>query len=202
MRAGPAPSVARQLSFAEMCPVTDAVKMLADAGIEERGAIFTKQEVVDFILNLSGYTSDRPLFEYRLLESSFGDGDFLLPAIDRLFGSLMRHGIAIEEAPLEDAICGVELHGRSFAGTREKIIERLVVHGLSPARSESLAAVWLRQGDFLLEDLPDGFDFAVGNPPYVRQELIPDALIAEYRRALPHDVRPRRSLYPVHRTLA
>ena len=27
-----------------------------------------------------------------------------------------------------------------------------------------------------------GFDVVVGNPPYVRQELIPDALIAEYRR--------------------
>ncbi len=26
------------------------------------------------------------------------------------------------------------------------------------------------------------FDFVVGNPPYVRQELIPAPLLAEYRR--------------------
>lgn len=29
--------------------------------------------------------------------------------------------------------------------------------------------------------LEAGFDFVVGNPPYVRQELIPVALLAEYR---------------------
>ena len=176
------PSAARQLSFPDMCPVSEAVKTLADAGIEERGAIFTRREVVDFILDLAGYTADRPLFECRLLEPSFGDGDFLLPVIDRLFESLGHHRIAPEAVPLEDAICGVELHRLSFVGTREKVIERLTALGLSSARSKDLAAAWLRQGDFLLEDLPDGFDFAVGNPPYVRQELIPDALIAEYRQ--------------------
>ena len=62
------------------CPVTDAVLALANAGAEQRGAVFTKQEVVDFILDLAGYTTDRPLMELRLLEPSFGKGDF------RLFG--------------------------------------------------------------------------------------------------------------------
>ena len=181
MKAGSVPSAAHQLSFANMCPVTEAVATLAEASNEERGAIFTKREVVDFILDLAGYTSDRPLFEYRLLEPSFGDGDFLLPAIDRLLESCKQHRIAIEAALLENAICGVELHSLSCAGTREKVIERLTTHGMPLAQSQKLAAAWLRQGDFLLEELPTGFDFAVGNPPYVRQELIPDALIAEYR---------------------
>lgn len=42
---------------------------------------------VDFILDLVGYRSDRPLLKLKLLEPSFGDGDFLLPAIDRLLRS-------------------------------------------------------------------------------------------------------------------
>jgi hypothetical protein len=37
------------------------------------------------------------------------------------------------------------------------------------------------QGDFLLASLEGEFDFVVGNPPYVRQELIPAPLLTEYR---------------------
>jgi hypothetical protein len=39
-----------------------------------------------------------------------------------------------------------------------------------------------RQGDFLLLPLEPNFTHVIGNPPYIRQELIPDVLIAEYRR--------------------
>ena len=35
--------------------------------------------------------------------------------------------------------------------------------------------------DYLLAPLTGSFDFVVGNPPYIRQELIPDVLLAEYR---------------------
>ncbi|MBL3575666.1 PaeR7I family type II restriction endonuclease [Rhodovulum sulfidophilum] len=79
---------ALQPAFPGFCPVPEAVEMLAtEGGIEERGAIYTKREVVDFILDLTGYTADASLTYYRLLEPSFGDGDFLLPAIDRLLES-------------------------------------------------------------------------------------------------------------------
>jgi hypothetical protein len=47
--------------------------------------------------------------------------------------------------------------------------------------ANQLADVWLVQGDFLLAPLEGHFDFVVGNPPYVRQELIPEALLREYR---------------------
>ncbi|MEZ5600853.1 MAG: Eco57I restriction-modification methylase domain-containing protein [Candidatus Competibacteraceae bacterium] len=45
----------------------------------------------------------------------------------------------------------------------------------------ALADRWLSRGDFLLAPLEGEFDFVVGNPPYVRQELIPAPLLAEYR---------------------
>lgn len=57
-------------------PVENALEMLSAAGIEERGAIFTKRAVVEFILDLACYTTDKPLHKLRLLEPSFGDGDF------------------------------------------------------------------------------------------------------------------------------
>jgi Eco57I restriction-modification methylase/TaqI-like C-terminal specificity domain len=187
-------SLARQLSFPDMCPVTDAVNSLAGAGTVERGAIFTRREVVDFILNLAGYTEDRPLHKFTLLEPSFGDGDFLLPVIDRLLGAATRCGIIIDYKALASAICGVELHETTFHKTIAKVIERLISHGIPLAQARRLAAGWLHQGDFLLQELPESFDFVVGNPPYVRQELIPDILMAEYRSRY-HTIYDRADLY-------
>lgn len=171
----------RQPSFPAFCPVTAAVDAMADAGIEERGAIFTRREVVDFILDLSGYTADRPLHALRLLEPSFGHGDFLLPAIDRLLAAWRVAGRPDPLATLGNAIRAVELHRASIARTAISVLDRLTQEGLSDETAEALADRWLIQGDFLLSELDGQFDVVVGNPPYVRQELIPDALMAEYR---------------------
>lgn len=81
---------------------------------------------------------------------------------------------------LANAICAVELHKTTFQKTKIKVTAALQMHGFSLAHAEILAASWLRQGDFLLQEFSDRFDFVVGNPPYVRQELIPDILMAEY----------------------
>jgi len=174
---------ASQLSLPTLCPVADAVAMLAEAGAEARGAIFTRREVVDFILDLTGYTSDRPLYKFRLLEPSFGNGDFLLPAIERLLCAwkAATGGNECAVSALGESIRAVELHSATFAKTREKMVVLLANHGLSGAAADSLLKQWLIQGDFLLASLPGAFDFVIGNPPYVRQEMIPDALIAEYR---------------------
>jgi hypothetical protein len=46
------------------CQITDAVQGLAHASsVDERGAIFTRREVVDFILDLVGYVVSEPLCE-------------------------------------------------------------------------------------------------------------------------------------------
>ena len=173
---------ALQQTFPGMCPVEDALTKLAQAGIEERGAIFTKREVVEFILDLVNYTADRPLHKIRLLEPSSGGGDFLLIAIERLLKAWSkRKGNADPGETLANAIRAVELHDDTFQATREKVIAMLKVEGLQTKPATTLADTWLIKGDFLLTPLPFAFDCVVGNPPYVRQELIPAALIAEYR---------------------
>lgn len=52
-----------------------------------RGAIYTRSEVVSFILDLVGYTDDRALYQMSVLEPSFGDGDFLKIVVKRLVKS-------------------------------------------------------------------------------------------------------------------
>ncbi|CAM5205951.1 Modification methylase PaeR7I [Castellaniella defragrans] len=65
--------------------------------------------------------------------------------------------------------------------TRAAVIDRLVGAGIGARVAESLADEWLHPGDFLLAPLSGAFDAVVGNPPYVRQEMIPAVLLAEYR---------------------
>jgi hypothetical protein len=45
---------------------------VAPVGVKARGAVFTRLAVVEFMLDLVGYTPDRPLHRSRLLEPSFG----------------------------------------------------------------------------------------------------------------------------------
>ena len=178
-----APSVAHKPVAAAVCPVMAATEALAtEGGLEARGAIFTRSEVVDFILDLAGYTEDQPLHEKRLLEPSFGGGDFLLPIIQRLLSAWRAArpiGTAVDD--LGDAIRAVELHHDTFRSTYAAVVALLKREGLSANAATALADRWLSQGDFLLAPLEGQFDFVVGNPPYVRPELIPAPLLAEYR---------------------
>ncbi len=160
-----------------------AVDLLAAAGIEERGAVFTKREVVEFILDLTEYKTAAALHKKRLLEPSFGEGAFLLVAVERLLDSYKAH-ITKKANPaidLKDAIRAIELHHESFNETRLKLHQLLRENGIASAAAEKILDAWLIQGDYLLADLPLQFSHIVGNPPYVRQELIPDILISEYR---------------------
>lgn len=162
---------------------TDPLALQMPDSPEGRGAVFTRPEVVDFILDLVGYTADLPLHECRILEPAFGEGDFLLPIVDRLLASYEsstnRKTDIVED--LSRAILAFELHSDSASHTRSLLLELLSSHGVTDADAFQLIKAWIYYGDFLLADLPHTFTHAVGNPPYVRQELIPDALIAEYR---------------------
>ena len=164
--------------------VNEATEQLAErGGLEARGAVFTRLEVVDFILDLAGYTVDQPLHKKRLLEPSFGGGDFLFAAVHRLLTAWRAaHGpVGSALQDLGDAIRAVELHYETFDATHGALVALLQREGLPAETATALANRWLVQGDYLLIPLKGLFDFVVGNPPYVRQELIPAPLLAEYR---------------------
>lgn len=162
---------------------TEAVNGFAQGGSEERGAVFTRREVVEFILDLAGYTVNKPLHQFRILEPSFGHGDFLLPTIERL----LRAYKAFAPDPsrivedLSNAVRAVEVNKDSINEARVKLLELLLSHGLSEGEAIQLLSTWILEGDFLLAKLPHTFTHAIGNPPYVRQELIPEVLMNEYR---------------------
>jgi hypothetical protein len=176
------PALDFQPALLGVCRLSEAVVKLSLTEADERGAIFTRPEVVDFILDIVGYTVDQPLHRKRLLEPAFGHGDFLLRGIERLAISYRHSGNSNPVADLSDAIRGVELHRESFDQTHKAIVNLLFQHGIAHCDGMILANKWLSCGDFLLTEMADGFSHIVGNPPYVRQENIPSILIEEYRR--------------------
>ena len=175
-----------QMLYQDMLPglggLEEAVEAMRLAGVEERGAVFTRKEVVGFILDLAGYDAGANLTEHRLLEPSCGTGNFLLPAVERLLDSFLAHGGTVKAVEsLRDCIRGVELHAESFDQVRVKVGEVLKSRGVKAGDADALLDAWLMNSDFLWAELPDDFTQIVGNPPYVRQERIPDVLLAEYR---------------------
>lgn len=60
--------------------VPAALESVAADSEVERGAVYTRPDVVAAILDLYGYSVDRTLHRQRLLEPSFGGGDFRLRA--------------------------------------------------------------------------------------------------------------------------
>ncbi len=170
-------------SFQGVCPIKETVERLAsEGGIEERGAINTKREVADFILDLVGYTADQPLTDFRLLEPSIGNGDFILSAVKRLLSAAQCEPDGPTFAKLAPAIRGVEIHLETIGQNRQAMYGMMIEWGISPEDTEALLDTWLTQGDFLLCDFDQDFTHAVGNPPYVRHDVIPDVLMAEYRQ--------------------
>ncbi len=165
-------------------PVRSAlVELSVQENIEKRGAVYTKPKVVEGILDLCGYTADRELPKLRFLEPSFGDGDFLLPAVQRLLNSCRRFKLPPSEwhRALSDSIFAVELHTPTFERTRNQLIALIENEGLSPESAKDLVSGWLRQDDFLLTKIQGRFDVVAGNPPYVRQERVPNSLLKEYK---------------------
>lgn len=161
----------------------------------ERGAVFTRPEVVDFILDLVGYTEDKPLHKMRLLEPAFGGGDFLFSVIMRLLAAwraTKKTDAAIED--LRNSIRAIELDDETFHLTHCAVVELLKNEGIDTRLAMDLANHWLLKGNFLLEPLYDQFHYVVGNPPYVRQELITASLLAEYRKRY-HTFYDRADLY-------
>ncbi|GAA3220446.1 Eco57I restriction-modification methylase domain-containing protein [Oerskovia jenensis] len=152
---------------------------VATADEIEYGEVFTREWVVDTILDLVGYTADRDLSRVKLVEPSIGSGAFLVPVVTRLLESVQNHGV--ELSSLSDCLFGLDLQQEHVESCRQRITVLLMEAGATAELAETLTARWLRQGDFLLDEIPTDVDFVIGNPPYIRTEDLDDAVEAAYR---------------------
>lgn len=145
---------------------------------DNHGAVFTREWVVDLMLDLCDYRSERDLAAIRLLEPSCGDGAFLLRIVQRLSQSLKSHGRSLSDA--YDAIRAYDLQGRNVKAARECVAELLEAAGWKNVHD--IVAHWIRHADYLLAGDGADFDLVIGNPPYVRAQDIPEERRNTYMR--------------------
>ncbi|MDY0087024.1 MAG: TaqI-like C-terminal specificity domain-containing protein [Coriobacteriia bacterium] len=147
--------------------------------IQEYGAVFTKPWMVDFMLDICGYTPDKDLARLVIVEPSCGDGSFLLPIVERLSEACRMRGTDIMDA--QRAIRAFDLQPQHVASCRSSVIRWLSEDGWPIRTAAMLAETWVSCDDYLLRDPePNAADFVVGNPPYVRAKSIPRNLRSAY----------------------
>ena len=158
------------------------------APTEPVGAVFTRSEVTEFIMDLAGYApAAKRLADHRLLEPSCGDGAFLNVAVRRVLESEIIHRKSIDWEALElvTAIKACDVNSGLVAGARLKINEQLKAAGCPSARASFLVEEWIEHSDFLLKTWRNKFDYVIGNPPYVRIEDLPGKVLRRYRETFP-----------------
>ena len=157
------------------------------------GEVFTRRWVVELILDLVGYTEDRDLASLVLVEPSCGTGAFLVPIVERLVASSKQH--ARDPRSLAASVRAFDLLDANAERARKAVSFVLHNAGVSRDEAEALSREWVTTGDFLLHDHAlAAADVVVGNPPYVRLESVPRAVMDAYRR-LCSTMRGRSDLY-------
>jgi len=141
-------------------------------------AIYTAAAVVDQLLD----KIDWPHADRRFVDPSCGDGMFLGRAMERL---LIAEPDA-SDARIAEIIEGWEIHPVAAEQARTRIAGILSGHGRNIVRSAELAAVIVRNDDFLTNGPKDpSYHVCAGNPPYRRMALVPQILKEEYLSILP-----------------
>ncbi|MDV3215716.1 MULTISPECIES: Eco57I restriction-modification methylase domain-containing protein [Mycobacterium] len=169
--------------------------------VQNHGEVFTRRWVVEVLLDLSGYTTERDLGALHLLEPSCGSGAFLGPAVERLLASVTARGHDL--MALTNAVRAYDLQIGHVEVSRALCRDLLTKAGATEEVSAQLAERWVRHGDFLLsglnlesENQDDELlaDVVIGNPPYIRYDDLPEGVATEYRRTWP-TMRGRGDIY-------
>lgn len=146
---------------------------------ETHGVVLTKPHIVELILDLAGYTSDKDLTKKVLLEPSCGHGAFLVSALIRLLDAAEREGRPVSS--LSSAILAYDIEPKHIEKTKAALLEVLSQREVIPEVRKHLVDSWVKEGDFLLAPIDRQVDVVVGNPPYIRIEQLSELLQAEYR---------------------
>lgn len=147
------------------------------------GEVFTRAWVVNMILDLAGYVPGADLADAVAVEPACGAGAFLGPMVTRLSASCRAHGRQLTDAA--GSIRAFDLLLPNVETSR-RVVEKVLIDDDWPSTmATDLASVWVRQGDYLLNEATVGADFVLGNPPYIRLEDVPADRTAAYRYACP-----------------
>lgn len=144
----------------------------------EWGEVYTRPEVVDFIVALAGLDDIPNIKNVRILEPSCGVGHFVL----RLAKAMVQNKAQKPSVELLlDRIQAYELSPVSLAEAKNNMVNFLTAEGYQNNEVQALVKNWFIHGDFLEAQVNKPFTHIVGNPPYIRIENIPKTQLLRYR---------------------
>ncbi len=137
------------------------------------GVVYTKRWIVELILDVAGYTVDKPLYDQCVCEPSCGEGAFLIPIVERLVRSCSNAGRSFES--LANCIQAFDTNGDAIDCSKAAVFSLLKQMGCEDVIAASLVDSWIKHADFVLEPSAE-FNYVIGNPPYLRAtEIEPTA---------------------------
>lgn len=158
----------------------------------EKGEIFTKPNVVEFMLKASGIDEAILLPETRILEPSCGQGEFVL-AIARELCKEVTPRAGVDGKKFQNLVAAYDISSESILIAKRQTFQ-ILNSTFSSEDSQFLVDQWYRNTDFLIDSSKSLFTHVIGNPPYVRIEHIPIELLKSYRKKF-STMRERADLY-------
>lgn len=143
----------------------------------KHGEVFTNNKVVGYILNEVGYTSDKNLQNVRILEPASGKGAFTKEILIRLFKSSIKYNFPFEDTLIANVLF-VEVDLLAY---QELVISVDSIIEFLTGKNSNVSSKVCIQTDYLSYEFKTKFNCIVGNPPYIRHELIPEEKKKEYR---------------------
>ncbi len=132
-------------------------------GIKSQGQVFTPKYIVSMILDKADYVGSN-ILNKKILEPSFGDGQFLSEIVNRFIKIAKKHNWDDKEIreTLSKNIVGIEIDKHLLSICRKRLNSILEKHSIDKVN-------WrLKNQNALLFKSREKFDFVVGNPPYIK----------------------------------
>lgn len=136
-----------------------------------KGVVYTKEWVVNLMLDIAGYTTDKKLYEQVIVEPSCGHGSFLKSIVKRLLLTASEHNKLSKEIIIK-CIRSFDLDPKAVEICRNMIEKELLSFGISSLDAKQISHEWVICDDYLLYE-PILADYIIGNPPYLRATEIP-----------------------------
>lgn len=140
----------------------------------KRCKVFTPAHVAQYMLDVVGYMND--LMGKRVLENSCGSGNILCAIVRRYIIASSDFGHEVIKRGLEQDIVGYDVDEDCCIEAKKNLDQVAAEYGIHGVN-------WnIHCKDALLADTQEGFDFVIGNPPYISYRSLDESTRVSLRK--------------------